>query len=540
MGNTTVYVIGHKNPDTDSIASAIGYAELRNTTEPGRFVPARCGSLSPETLHALFTFSAPEPVLVESVEPTVADIPMLHQEQAPPGMPAIDVVHLMNERDVRNIPIVDDRGCFLGILSEHGLARAYASAQPMTELRIGPLSEEELARILTGDVLVRAHDRLSGRVTIIIDALHVALARLAPGDIVVVGDNEPVQLALVPAGIAALIIAEGAPVGARLLEAARERGVSVIVTPLDAFSAGRMIHLSLPAEALMATDVPTASPDDPVAVAKKVVADSRYRTASVIGANGKHLGMISRNSFLEVIHRDVVLVDHNEYAQAVDGIETAEILEVIDHHRLGALSTLRPVRFLNDTVGSTSTLIARRFRESGVDPTRSTAGMLLSGILSDTLVLRMSTTTGEDRSMAAWLAEAAGVDPVTYGSGLIRSGMDLDIPATDLLSRDLKRFPLFGLDILISQVMTASWDFSQERRAELLDALGRLRTSGKADLALLLVTNVLDEGSDLFAAGDARLVESLGYADQPVRLPGVMSRKKDFVPAFGEHLRAAL
>lgn len=540
MGHSTVYVIGHKNPDTDSIASAVGYAELRNISEPGRFIPARCGPLTPETRYALSLFGAAEPVLIESIEPTVADIPMLHEERAPPGMPAIDVVHLMGERDVRNVPVVSDQGIFLGVLSEHGLARAYASPEPLTELRIGPIGEDALARILTGDVLIHARELLDGRVSIIIDALHVALARLAPGDIAVVGDNEPVQLALIPAGIAALIIAEGAPAGERVLASARERGVTVMGTPLDAFSAGRMIHLSLPAQALMATDVPTVRPEDPVAMAKKVVANSRYRTACVVDASGKHLGMISRNSFLEIIHRDVVLVDHNEYAQAVDGIETAEILEVIDHHRLGALSTLKPVRFLNDTVGSTSTLVARRFRESGLTPGRSTAGMLLAGILADTLVLRMSTTTEEDRVAAKWLADTAGVKLEEFGYDLIRNGLALDQSASELLSRDMKRFTLFGVDVLVSQVMTASWDFSRERRTELQDALRDMRLTEKTALALVLVTNVLDEGSDLFAAGEPRLIEALGYGDQPVRLPGVMSRKKDFVPGFGEELRSAL
>jgi len=445
---------------------------------------------------------------------------------------------MMDEYEVRNIPITDDDGKLMGIVSEYGLAKAYVTPQREAQLSIGPIMLVTLARILNARVCISGREELCGKVKIVIDTLPVTLSRLNSNDIAVVGDNEPVQLALISSGIAALVIAEGAPVGSRTLESAREKGVSILATPLDAFSVGRMVHLSLPAAQVLATDVPVLRPEDPIAYAKKLVTDSKYRTGCVVDGNGKLLGMISRNSFLEEIHKQVILLDHNEYAQAVDGIDTAEILEVIDHHRLGAISTLKPVRFQNEPVGSTSTIITRKFIEAGIQPTKPVAGMLLAGILSDTLVLKMSTTTIEDQNAVGYLAGITNLDPVTFGTGLIETGMDLEhTPLTEILSRDTKHYSLFGTDVTISQVMMASDDYLSGRYDEIARELECLRMENGIDMYLVLFTNVIANRSYLFAAGDQNRISALGYDRQPVMLEGVMSRKKDFLPVFGHYLR---
>ncbi|MCQ8894122.1 MAG: putative manganese-dependent inorganic diphosphatase [Methanolinea sp.] len=533
-----IYVIGHRQPDTDSVASVIGYAEFRNRRGNETFIPAVCGPVSAETQFALSTFGISPPVLIESVEPCVADIPSLHTERAPAGMPTIDVAAMMDEYDVRNIPVVDDDGRLLGLVSEHGLARAYVNPRAGSPLTIGPLSLSTLARILDGKVCHAGSEMVHGNVGIVIDALHVALSRLTARDIAVVGDNEPMQLALVSAGIAVLVIAEGAPVGERVCEAARARGTSVLSTPLDAFSVGRMMHLSLPAGKVVATDVPVVTPEDTIAHAKRLVTDSKYRAACVVGKDGILVGMISRNTFLADVQKRVILLDHNEYSQAVEGIESAEILEVIDHHRLGAISTLKPVRFQNEPVGSTSTIIARKFMESGEPPAPATAGILLAGILSDTLVLKMSTTTPDDVSAAEYLAAVSGTDIQDFGARLIQNGMDIgSVPLATLLSRDTKRYTLFGKDVIIAQVMTSSRSYASGHSREIQAELEMQRRSRGVDLYLALFSDIIGNCSDLFAAGDAETLDALGYAEQPVVLPGVMSRKKDFLPAFGAKLR---
>ncbi|MDD1711510.1 MAG: putative manganese-dependent inorganic diphosphatase [Methanoregulaceae archaeon] len=533
-----VYVIGHRQPDTDSIGSVIGYTDLLNSREPGRYIASYSGELNAETRFALSYFGVAAPLEISSVEPNVGDIPFFYTQKAPADMPTIDVAAMMDEYEIRNIPITDNEGKLLGLVSEHGLAKAYVTPRREAQLSIGPIALSTLARILDARICVKGKEEICGKVEIVIDALHVALSRLTREDIAVVGDNEPAQLAMISSGIAALVIAEGAPVGSRTLEAASAKGVSILASPLDAFSVGRMVHLSLPAGAVLATDVPVLRIEDALTYAKKAVTDSKYRTACVVDSEGRLLGTISRNTFLGEIQKQVILLDHNEYGQAVDGIEAAEILEVIDHHRLGAITTLKPVRFQNEPVGSTSTIITMKFIEAEKAPGIPVAGMLLAGILSDTLVLKMSTTTPADEKAAVYLAGIAGLDPNVFGTELIQKGMDLDrTPLPDILVRDTKRYSLFGREVVISQVMMASDEFLEGREDEIMTIIERLRKEDAADLYLVLFTNVIGNHSHLFAAGDQSVLSTLEYENQPVLLPGVMSRKKDFLPPFGQKLR---
>ncbi len=538
MGLSHVYIIGHRQPDTDSICSVIGYAELLNRAEPGKYIPARCGEVNAETRFALSTFHAEPPIYIASVEPTVSDIP-LDARSVQADVPTIDVAALMDTYDMRNMPITDKEGVLLGLVSEYGLARAYVRKNPREQLSLVPMKLETLARILDARVVAAAHEMLGeGRVYTVIDALHVTLSRMTPDDIAIVGDNEPAQLALISAGVAALIVADGAPVGERVIAAARSRGVSVLASTLDAFSVGKMISLSLPASMIMETDIPTLRLEDSLEYAKQVVSNSKFRTACVVEEGNKHIGLISRTALMQDVQRSVILLDHNEYSQAVDGIERADILEIIDHHRLGAISTLKPVKFLNDPVGSTSTLIAEKFMEADTEPSPMTAGLLLSGILSDTMVMKLSTTTPADIRAADYLAGIAGVDPIEYGADLIRKGMDLDaLPRQELLTRDMKRYNLFGRSIMVSQVMTSSFEFSETHAREIREELERLRTATGVDCFFALFTNVFADASDLFAAGDDACLTKLGLREQPVRLEGVISRKKDFLPKFGQIFR---
>ncbi|MBO4521773.1 MAG: DHH family phosphoesterase, partial [Methanomicrobium sp.] len=233
-----------------------------------------------------------------------------------------------------------------------------------------------------------------------------------------------------------------------------------------------------------------------------------------------------------------ILLDHNEYAQAVDGIEKAEILEIIDHHRLGAITTLKPIGFLNEPVGSTSTIIAGKFAEAGIVPDKATAGILLSGILSDTMVLRLSTTTDKDRRIVKNLAEIAGVDVDEYGTELIRKGMDLEgIPMESLLMRDVKEYNLFGKKVIISQVLIPTFEFSADNRDEIKKAVASLKKSNSADIFAALLTSVFENGSELYIAADSAVLTDCGMTEQPIRKEGMMSRKNDFIPWFGEILR---
>lgn len=535
----SIFIIGHRKPDTDSICSVIGYAELLNRRFGGGYVPARCGEINAETEFALKEFPAERPVFVESVEPNVSDLPFTYPVHADEDTPIIEVISMMDEHGVRNVPVTDQDGRLQGLLSEHGLARTYLNKKSIESLSLSPIRVETLARILNGRVLVKgSHDLLEGGVYMAIDALHVSLSRLGENDLAIVGDNEPAQLALISAGIAALIIAEGAPVGQRVIDEATKKGITLITTELQAFGVGKMINLSLPVKLVMNSDVPRVSKMDTIEYVKGIVTNSPYRTACIVGEGDRLQGMISRNTFVEVVQKQVILLDHNELSQAVDGIETAEILEIIDHHRIGAISTLKPISFLNEPVGSTSTIIGRKFMDSGDDPAPNTAGLLLSGILSDTLALRMSTTTGEDRRVADYLAGVAGVDIDEYGTRLVQAGMEVEgIPVRTLLMRDLKQYNLFGKKVDISQVMIPSFDYTAHHGEEIRQELDIFREGSGSFLFAALFTSVFDNASMLFASGDSQALAHMGWKDQPLCLEGVMSRKKDFLPRFGDMLR---
>jgi manganese-dependent inorganic pyrophosphatase len=532
------YIIGHRQPDTDSIASAIAYAALLNEKYAGPFIAARCGELNDETRYALETAGIEPPVLIENVEPSVGDIPFLYTQKAPMNIPAIDVASMMDEYDIRNIPIVDPENRFLGLVSEHGLARAYVSPYASLPLKVGPIILSDLARILQAEIIHAAHDEIHGNGFIVIDALHISLARLGADDVAIIGDNEPAQIALISEGIGALVIAEGAHLGERVRNGAKAQNVSLLKTNLDAFSVGRMLHLSGPVETIMATDADRLLADDLLSTASRIISNSPYRTACVTDEDGHFLGMLSRNSFLEDVHKSVILVDHNEYAQAVEGIETAEILEIIDHHRLGTITTLQPIRFRNEPVGSTCTIITMRFREEQVVPAQHVATLLLAGILSDTLVLKMSTTTDRDKEAVGYLSGITGIEPETFGSTLINKGLLLeDVRIEDLISRDLKKYALQDKNVSIAQIMTGSQEFPLNNQKEIQESLHAFQKEHGYDMSIVLVTDVVGQVSYLFASGESGLLKKLGYGKQPVLLEGVMSRKKDFFPSFGHQFR---
>jgi manganese-dependent inorganic pyrophosphatase len=444
----------------------------------------------------------------------------------------------MAREGIRNVVITDKAGKPLGMVGEHALAAAYLKKIHPAGLVVTPIPVDTLARVLTAEIVVSAHAVLEGRVYIGIDALHVTLAKMTKEDIAVVGDDEPAQLAFITAGIACLIIAGGAPAGERVIAAARKKGVSLLVTPLDAFSIGKMISLSHPAREVMETGVPLLSPTDTITHARHVVSGSKFRAACVVTPDGKLAGILTRTTLLDDVRRSVILLDHNAASQAVDGIGTAEVVEIIDHHRLSPITTLKPVKFLNDPVGATSTIIAMKFLESGLVPSRGVAGALLCGILSDTLALKMSTTTHRDKKAVDYLAPIAGADPAELGAVLLERGMDLSgVPLADLLSRDTKEFELSHKKVIISQVMVPSFAWNRERSLSIHAELAALQKSSGTDIAVALFTSVMENASDVYGAADEALVLGVFGAGLPLRFDGVMSRKKDFVPWLGARLR---
>ena len=483
-------------------------------------------------------FGIQAPLLIPSVKPRLSDITYKPVFSLNQDVPTVDVATLMAQEGIRNVIITNDNGKPVGMVGEHALASLYIRKIRLAGLEVTPIPVESLARILDATIISSGHRILKGRVYIVIDALDATLVKMTQDDIAVVGDNEPAQLALVSAGIACLIIAQGAPVGNRIASAAADRGVCVLSTELDAFGVGKMINLSHPAHEVMETEMPVLSLTDTISHARQVVSGSVFRAACVSTPDGKVAGILTRTTLLDDVRRSVILLDHNEASQAVDGIEESDIVEIIDHHRLGAITTLKPIRFFNDPVGATSTIIAMKFMESGLTPSRQVAGALLSGILSDTLSLKMSTTTHHDIKTVKYLATVAGEDPDLLGAVLLEHGMDLsETPLEKILARDSKEFVLSEKKVVISQVMVPSFAWNHERDEAIGEVLERMKESSGSDIVLVLFTNVGEKSSDIYGAGDPGLIQDIFGKDLPLRFDGVMSRKLDFLPWFGERLR---
>ncbi len=504
-----------------------------------KYVAARCGEINPETQFALSFFNIEPPLFVENVEAKVGDMKLPPLVSAFEDVPTVDVAALMDKHDVKNVPIVDEQGKLKGLISERGLAKVYVRRLKIEPLRVAPIELKTLARILKAKIFIQAHEKLNGKVYTVVDALHVALSKLSHDDVAVVGDNEPAQLALISHGIAALIVVDGAPVGERVIHEAKQHNTSLLATSLDAFGVGKMINLSLPAKMIMTEDVPKLTKEDTISYAKDLVYFSKFRSACVVEEDNHLLGVVTRTTLMEEVHKSVILLDHNELSQAVDGIEEAEILEIIDHHRLGTINTLRPVKFLNDPVGSTSTIIARKFVDSKMKPSKKIAGALLSGILSDTLVLKLSTTTDIDVKMANYLTDIAKVDITDYGMNLIKAGMNLEnLSIEEMLNRDVKKYVIYGKEIMISQVMAPSFEYDRRHAEEIQKTIKRIRTNAGLDCFFVLFTNVFENASDLFVDGEQACLNKFSSQKQPITLKNVMSRKKDFLPKIGQILRS--
>lgn len=540
-----VYVIGHRTPDTDSVCSAIGYALFKNLTDKRfLFSPARAGRINEETKFVLERFGVPVPVEVESLSATVNDLD-LHQ---PIAANVRDSVHalaqLVREKGVRTLPVVDDNGRVAGILGLRDIAQFHMTGGSALDLSEAPINLDIYLKTLGGVVVANAGkaETLSGRVIIATMQRGTLLNLVAEGDIVVVGDQQDVQLDCIQAGCAALIITDGAEMTAEVIREAEENKVLTISSPHPAYDTVQLLLLSEPVSSIMEPSPATVGLFTPIAELRKKVLESDYRSAIVADSDDRLIGFVTRTDLLDPVRKRAILVDHNEISLAVDGIEEAEILEIIDHHRVGDISTAAPIYVLNDPLGSTCTIVAREMFLYQLQIPAEIAGLLLSGILSDTLNLTLSTTTERDEEMAGRLAEIAGVDMDEYARELLHANINIagKTPA-ELIAADFRKVLLGGKKLGISQMMVLDCGEIDQREADLLAELDRLRREKDYDLAVLLVTNPMNaEFERVLASGETWIIEKAFPAceikEGTCRIPGVLSRKRDFIPAVGKVL----
>jgi manganese-dependent inorganic pyrophosphatase len=530
-----VYVTGHRNPDTDSIASAIGYAELKRRLDPANeYVPVRLGDLNAQTRWVLEQADVPEPPLLEHVLLRVRDVMRGKFPSARDGEPVREVGLIIARDDIDLVPITGDSGELAGVMTERALARRYVRESREASRLDAPTAVGAITAVLEGEQLVgAAGQEVGGRVWVLAMATESLPLGFTAGDVVVVGNRPDAQRIAIETGVALLVTSNDTRPGDDILELARERGTAVITSPLDSYVTSRMITLSAPCRALMDTEPLVVRPDDLLADISDTVKEVDYRAAVVVDGANHPIGLVTRGDLVSPEPRRVLLVDHAEQAQSVIGVEHAEIVEILDHHHIGSIETRVPVRATFDPVGSTSTLVIERFRQSGMEPSRPAATLLLGAILSDTVILNSPTTTDRDRAVIEYLEQVLALDAIEFGREMFERTSDLTrVAAEDIVARDAKEYDAGGGQTLrIAQVETVGQRLG-ERRDELLRALDAVREREGHAIAALMVTDIMSKGTQLYSSGDRSAVERAfgDGGDGVVELPGVMSRKKQVAP----------
>lgn len=538
-----VYIFGHQSPDTDSVCSAIAYAYLKNKqcTDGTQYIAARLGELNRETRFVLEAAGLPQPDYLPHVHLRVQDV----MTREPVVGNSSDTIHEIGERirrrQVHALPIVDDAGKALGVVTESHLARSYLRELQMQNLHDAATLLSNVAETLEADIIIGdPASEVRGDVLIGAMSPESMLEYISPGDLVIVGNRENAQRAALSRDICCLIITGGFTPSSRIQQLARKRDTAILITPHDTFAAARLINLSVGALTLMERETLVARPETLIQEVVQDLLESRMGILLVVDAGERLLGVVTKSDLVGRRARPVILVDHSEEGQSVEGIRDADILEIIDHHRLGGLETSGPILALIAPVGCTSTLVLRRYREMDVEPPQHIAGLMLAAILSDTMLLKSPTTTEEDRRAVEYLAPLWGEDAMDFGVRMYNAKFDMaSQSAQEMITADVKTFSFTGGEVAISQIEVGDKATVLQRREELLQAMQDYSESQDLGLVVLLITDIQREGSELLAVGRTRAVErAFGQKLQEgsVYLPGVLSRKKQVVPPIAEQL----
>src|SRR2546421_10586390 len=530
-----IYVIGHKNSDLDSVASAYAYARLLHLQGEEQAIAARNGELKPEVRFVLERYKVEAPEALEDVYLQVRDVMKRGVISANLDQPLLEAGQLLQEHNRRSMPVVDTENKVLGIIATEDFAKLFFNdLDPQAVNRI-PLQMDNLVRALKGRVLVEGRRKLGNRVIVVAMQAETMVDYVEQGCLVVLGDREDAQLAAIENGAAALVITGDLMVSERTLAAAKKYGVLVISTGHHTFTAVRLINLSISVQHIMNREFAFCHPEDQMSEVQAILA--RRRSLPVVNNDGKLVGYLSRTDLINARPKRVILVDHNEQSQAVDGIEEAELLGIIDHHRIADVHTNKPIMFRADPVGCTGTIIAGLYHEAGIAIPRDVAGLLLAGLLIDTLILRSPTSTTKDERVAGELANIAGEDIEQYGQEIFAAAAaDLSArPAESLITADFKEFTVGDTKFAIGTIETASPATIEQRIPELLKAMQRIaQERGYASLLFMLVDIINMQCHLLIWGGEQAVAEVLGVPLEPdghsVIVEGLVSRKKQLVP----------
>ncbi len=582
-----VRVIGHKNPDTDSICSAIAYAYLKNQISNEPHEPRRAGDINKETEFVLNYFGVKKPRLTEDAAPAIGNIDIRQEEGIDGEMSLRDAWQEMMNRDIDTLCVVEpaeaNKVNLRGLLTIRDIANANMDLLDQEVLSKSATSYRNLVSVLQGKLLTGDPDAVITRGKLGVGTSpEVMDGFIDPGDIMLVTNRYETQICAIDNNVGCLIVCTGAAISDSMLKRAKEKNISVITTDLDTFGAARLISMAAPVRYYMKSDdLIIFNIHTPVEEARKVMATTRHRYFPVVDKDGHYIGVISRRNLLNLHKKKFILVDHNEQEQAVDGLENAEVLEIIDHHRIGDLETGSPVYFRNEPVGCTSTILYTIYQENDVEIPREIAGLMLSAILSDTLVFHSPTCTGRDRAAAKALAEIAGVDIETYGREMFEAGEDLTGRSPEeILTSDFKEFALGEYRVSVGQGFFMSGKAFAAAREMVGSILPVMPQKAGVNIVLYMLTSIPKQGTLLLFAGEnaeatvraaflgeeseegqnspaagspasaevpvaagsgaaGEIVPSLevpAMLDGALWLPGIVSRKKQLIPPIREKL----
>ena len=542
-----ILVIGHRNPDTDSICAAVAYADFKHRTGLRNVVAARCGEVNERTQFVLRSFNVPAPMFVADVSPKVRDVMQSNVISVPPRTTAVEALAVMDERNIRVLPVLDhDRRC-LGLLSVFKASKfLFPSPNRIFDSRRVVASIRSLARTLSAKMICAFEPDREEDLVLMVGAMKAAsfasrLPNYAPEKIlVVVGDREEIQRLAVDGRVRAIVVTGGLDISPEIRELARRNEVTLLLCPHDSATTAMLCRAAITVDHVLRQDFLTFRADERLREVQAVAAESSFQAFPVLDDDDRVVGMLSKSDFLKKVDRRLILVDHNELSQAVHGADQVEILEIIDHHRIGAFSTSQPILFRNEPVGSTSTIIADGYFRYGVALTPSIAGLLLAGLVSDTLNLTSPTTTKRDAEILAWLEEKAGVNAADFTTKLFNSGSVLvSQPPERAITTDCKEYLEDGRRFSVAQIEELGFDVFWKSQPAIRQALEDYRVANGYLFSALFVTDVGAQSSLLLVAGPEKFIEAVKYPEAApgvFELAGIVSRKKQLLPYLTETL----
>ena len=550
----TTYIVGHKNPDADAICSAIAYAAFKHARGERGYIAARCGNSNARIDTILARFRTPLPYYLSDISPRVRDLMATEVFSVSEHATCAEALELLDRHHVRVLPVTCSRKGIAGVAGVVSLAALGGIFIPRVSepraMRQVNTSLANITRALNARALHVVGDKKIEELYIRLGTMDissfwsVSVRENIPANkaIVIVGDRHDIQRRSIELGIRALVITSNLEPDDDTLELAKARGVSVIVSPYDSATTAWVVRTASTIERVIERDVPTVGADVRIADVRKRFSAGNTHSIPVVSDDGALFGIITKTDILKPVSTRLVLVDHNEITQAVPGADEVLIAEIIDHHRLGPLNTAQPILFINEPVGSTCTIVADLFRREGLQPSPDIAGIMMSGLISDTLHLTGPTTTPKDAIILAWLAEIAGVNSKQLADDIFNSGsVILANPPEKIVRSDYKIYEEEGIRFAVSQVEELGFGNFWDHAKPIAAALGELREEERLAFAALLVTDINTQNSLLLVKGDATLIQRISYAhveqDEIFDLPGIVSRKKQLIPYLSSLLK---